>query len=426
MKRKNLVFILAVIITALVALALCSCGGKKLGSRFGDFWYTVADKKVTITGYVGSEAHLTVPESIKDMPVVAIGKDAFADTSTLKTVTIPDSVERIDFFAFDKCINLEKVTLGNGIKEIDCSPFYRCDKMQYNEYENGCYIGNDENPYMALVCMANDYVEHVKIHPDTVVICGSAMDKCRLVREIEIPEGVVYIGSYAMRYCSALEKVYIPASVEFIDLLIFWHCDNLREVIVADGNMSYKAVDGHLFSYDGSRLIKYAPAQEADSYRVPEGTVIIEDNAFENAKNLTEVILPDSLETIGHSAFAYCENIKTISFGNGVKTIDGDAFNSCESLAEVTLPDSVEIVSYYAFKYCKGLRKVVIGSGVVSVEKGAFWGCTALKEIVFKDTSKWSMRGMYWLFSKKIDVSDPAKNAENLTGEYCELYFNKN
>jgi hypothetical protein len=426
MKRKNLMLLSFVIITALIVFALCSCGGKNTESRFDDFLYTVADKKVTITGYIGSEVHLTVPESIKDMPVVAISDDAFADSSTLKTVAIPDSVERIGWHAFDECSNLEKVTLGKGIKEIDFSVFYRCNKLQYNEYENGCYIGNDENPYMALVCMANEHVEHVKIHPDTVVICGSAMDGCYLVRKIEIPEGVVSIGGYAMKGCSALEKVYMPASVEFINNSIFDYCDNLREIIVADGNRSYKAVDGHLFSYDGSRLIKYAPAQEADSYRVPEGTVIIEYDAFKNAKNLTEVILPDSLETIGHSAFAYCENIKTISFGNGLKTIDGAAFSSCESLAEVTLPDSVKIVSYSAFSYCKGLRKVVIGSGVVSVETGAFRGCTALKEIVFKDTSKWSMRGMYWLFSKKIDVSDPAKNAENLTGEYCELYFNKN
>ena len=128
------------IITALIVFALCSCGGKNTESRFGDFLYTVADKKVTITGYIGSEVHLTVPESIKDMPVVAISDDAFANSSTLKTVAIPDSVERIGWHAFDECSNLEKVTLGKGIKEIDFSVFYRCNKLQYNEYENGCYI----------------------------------------------------------------------------------------------------------------------------------------------------------------------------------------------------------------------------------------------------------------------------------------------
>ena len=90
------------------------------------------------------------------------------------------------------------------------------------------------------------------------------------------------------------------------------------------------------------------------------------------------------------------------------------------------MPDSVEIVSYSAFSYCEKLEKVVIGSGVVSIEDGAFDGCDALKEVVFKDTKNWSTIGMYDLFPKKIDVSSPVKNAKNLTGEYCSLYWNKN
>ena len=196
-----------------------------------------------------------------------------------------------------------------------------------------------------------------------------------------------------MKGCSALEKVYMPASVEFINNSIFDYCDNLHEIIVADGNRSYKAVDGHLFSYDGSRLIKYATAQEKTSYRVPDGTVIIESDAFRNAKNLNEVIFPDSLEEIGHMAFIDCENIKTISFGNGLKTIDGAAFSSCKSITELILPDSVEKVSYSAFSYCESLEKVVIGNGAALVENGVFKGCTALKEVVFKDTAKWSKRG---------------------------------
>ena len=100
MKRKSLIFLSLVIIMALSALALCSCSIKNLYSRFGDFRYTVSDEKVTITRYSGKETHLTVPESIKGMPVVAIANDAFEGCSTLMSVTIPDSVERIGFLAF--------------------------------------------------------------------------------------------------------------------------------------------------------------------------------------------------------------------------------------------------------------------------------------------------------------------------------------
>ena len=426
MKRKNLFFSFSILIAVLISFALSSCAGKNYGNRFGDFWYTSTNGKVTITKYSGKEIHLIVPESIENMPVISIGHSAFEYCSSLQSVTIPSSVEKIGAFAFDECINLEKVTLEKGIKEIDTHVFYRCNKMKFNEYENGYYIGNDENPYMALVCMVNTEMEQVNIHSDTVIICGSAFDGCEEIREIKIPEGVLSIGSYAISYCPLLEKVYIPASVEYIDILPINMCHKLSEIIVAEENKKFKAIDGHLFSYDGLRLIKYAPAHEASAYRVPDGTVIIEDYAFDNTKNLTEIILPDSLEVIGDKAFLECENIKTITFGNNLKTIGSQAFGFCMSITEIILPDSVEIVSYSAFSYCEKLEKVVIGSGVVSIEEGAFDGCDALKEVVFKDTKNWSMIGMYDLFPKKIDVSNPVENAKNLTDEYCYLYWNKN
>lgn len=426
MKRKNLTFLSLILIAILITFALCSCSGKNYGTLSGDFWYTSTDGKVTITKYIGKEKHLIVPESIENMPVISIGHTAFQNCSSLQSVTIPDSVEKIGAFAFDECINLEKVILEKGVKEIDTNVFYRCNKMQFNEYENGYYIGNDENPYMALVCMVNTEMEQVNIHSDTVIICGSAFDGCKAIHEIKIPEGVISIGSFAFSYCSLLEKIYIPASVEYIDSLTINMCHKLSEIIVAEENKKFKTIDGHLFSYDSLRLIKYAPTHEASAYRVPDGTVIIEDYAFDNAKNLTEIILPDSLEEIGDKAFLECENIKTITFGNNLKTIGSQAFGFCMSITEIILPDSVEIVSYSAFSYCEKLEKVVIGSGVVSIEDEAFDECDALKEVVFKDTKNWSTIGMYDLFPKKIDVSSPAENAKNLTGEYCSLHWNKN
>lgn len=158
-----------------------------------------------------------------------------------------------------------------------------------------------------------------------------------------------------------------------------------------DGDNPYfKSVDGSLFSGDG-----------------------------------IEVIIPDSVEILEHSAFINCENLQSIKFGNGLKKIGGQAFGFCSSLTEITIPDSAETVSYNAFSYCTKLEKAVIGSGTKHLGNNTFIGCTSLKEVVFKNPHGWTVRAMYGIFSNKIDVYNPQKNAENLTGEYLAYFWNR-
>ena len=126
MKRRRLVLLVFVLTIALSVFCLSSCSNKKRDLRFGDYRYTVENEKVTITKYSGEEADITVPESIKGMPVVAIGNSAFHGCKSIKSLIIPDSVLKIDSLAFNKCSNLEHVTLGRGIREIDFSPFGSC------------------------------------------------------------------------------------------------------------------------------------------------------------------------------------------------------------------------------------------------------------------------------------------------------------
>ena len=337
MKRRLSVILALVLIANLCLLYLPSCTRRVIEYQFGDYRYTVETQEVTITEYSGDATDVTVPESIDGMPVVAIGRSAFHNCDKMKSLTLPDSVIKIGGLAFNKCYSLEHVTLGRGIREIDYSPFANCEKMIYNEYENGLYVGNDENPYFALVSMTSNS-KKIEIHPDAIVVCGSALEYCRSLCELVFPEGVVSIGSFAMQSCLSLETVYIPKSVESIGLLAFQNCDSIQKIVVSDENPHFKSVDGSLFSRDGSRLIKYATGQNVISYRIPDSTVIIEDFAFANAKHLTEVILPDSVEKIGHSAFIHCENMQSIHLGNALKKIGGQAFGIVRHLRRLPFP----------------------------------------------------------------------------------------
>ena len=420
--RSAVSFLLTVILCALT-FSSCFYGDGEL--RSGDYRYTVENGEVTITQYVGKDAEITVPESIEDLPVVAIADSAFFNCDSIRSVTFPDSVTRIGSLVFSKCDALEQVTLGRGVREIDFSPFAFCEKMTYHEYENGYYIGSDENPYLALVSAVSEDIETITVHPDTVVVCGSSLDRCFKLREVTFPSGVVSIGWFTFNYCSSLETVYLPESVESIGGLVFQGCDSLMNIVVSDENSHYKSVDGSLFSRDGTRLIRYTVGQENSSYRVPNGTVSIESYAFENAKHLTEVVLADSVEEIGHSAFLDCKKLRTIDFGNSLKSIGGQAFGFCDSLTQITIPDSVEELSYSIFSSCKNLETAVIGSGVTYIDTEIFSGCNALREVTFRDPEGWRIKTMYALFSKKIDLSDPKQNAEYLVDKYSHYYWLK-
>ena len=422
---KKFVLLILILAIAVCALCLTFCTGKAADLSFGDYRYKVENGKVTITEYSGDGTEVVIPESIDGMPVVRIHTSAFHNCEKIKTIVFPDSVEKIDLLAFSKCYALEKVTLGQGIREIDFSPFAFCDKMTYNEYQSGYYVGTEENPYFAFVSTASKSLETLTIHPNTVVVCGSAIENCYTLCEVKIPEGVISLGGFVFQHCSSLEKVHIPKSLESIGLLAFEKCDSLVEFVVADENSHFKSIDGSLFSKDGSRLIKYAAGQTVSSYCVPDGTVVIEESSFENAKHLTEVTLADSVEEIGHSAFLYCENMQSIRFGNALKDIGGAAFGFCASLKEIVMPDSVQEISYNAFYCCDKLEFVEIGRGVVSLEAEAFYSCDALTEVVFRDADGWRVRTMYALFSDKVDLSDSNQNADYLTGEYCEHYWYK-
>ena len=92
------------------------------------YTYTVSNNTATITGYSGDAATLTIPEHLDGLPVVAIGREAFKDSS-LREVTIPDTVKTIDWFAFYNCRSLERIVIPQSVTKIEYGVFDGCNKL---------------------------------------------------------------------------------------------------------------------------------------------------------------------------------------------------------------------------------------------------------------------------------------------------------
>ncbi len=164
-----------------------------------------------------------------------------------------------------------------------------------------------------------------------------------------------------------------------------------------------------LDKYIGGAIAANIPS--ASSTGVP--VTSIADNAFEGS-SVTSVTIPDSVTSIGDSAFAYCNGLISIEIGDGVTIIRGSAFDCCDSLmdvyytgdisgwcaisfgsrsanpmyyaenvyldgklidGEVIIPDSVTSIGDYTFSGCTGLKSISIGSGVTYIGDFAFFDC---------------------------------------------------
>ena len=99
---------------------------------------------------------------------------------------------------------------------------------------------------------------------------------------------------------------------------------------------------------------------------IPEGVEEIEMCAFMDCSELTTLIIPSSLKTIGNSAVAHCTNLKNIAIPEGVAKIDEYAFYDC-GFSEVVLPYTVTSLGSSAFLHCPSMKSITIPSGVKTI-----------------------------------------------------------
>lgn len=136
------------------------------------------------------------------------------------------------------------------------------------------------------------------------------------------------------------------------------------------------------------RLIGLKPdIEEApENMVIPEGIEIIGKDAFLSNRfqhnNIKSVKFPDSLKKIEEEAFSQCVDLTDIQFGNGLEYIEKNAFSSCRELEEIVLPDSLRVIESMAFADCSKLKNIVFNEGLQVIEQSAFYICKNLNEFV--------------------------------------------
>ena len=118
--------------------------------------------------------------------------------------------------------------------------------------------------------------------------------------------------------------------------------------------------------------------KEANGYKV----VRIECFAFNQAA-ITSVFIPNSVESIGGSAFTGCADLKSVKLPEQLRSLESETFYGCKSLTSIDIPEGVTSIGDYAFANCEQLKEINIPSGVEQFGKCVFWntGFTSLPKL---------------------------------------------
>lgn len=197
-------------------------------------------------------------------------------------------------------------------------------------------------------------------------IADNAFEGCSEITGIVIPDSITHVGNRAFDGCYRISSVYI---------------NNLSKWC----KISFGYNRGNPLAYADNL---YVNGELVTELVIPDSIMTIGSSAFSGYSGLISVVIPYSVTSIGRDAFYGCSRLTSVVIGDNVKTIGSFAFYGCTSLVSVNIPDSVTSIGAQAFYRCSSLTSVVIPNSVTSIDEYAFWNCSSLVSITFEGGSK--------------------------------------
>ena len=278
---------------------------------------------------------VAIPREYNGKPVTDIKDNAFRNNSTIKTLVVGDNIEKIGEDAFHKCTGLEQITIDTK--------------------------NNLSSSFL--------------------------LDGCINLKKVTLGKSISNFPYALFIRCTNLETIMINTEQDItIDSRVFESCNSVKEILVNEGNTKYKSVDGVLYSKDGSKLVLYPLAKEGEEYAFDKNIKEIGNRAFEDNKKIKRMIVPNTVEKIGESAFEHCTGLEEITIDTKNNLSSSFILYGCSNLKKVTLGKNISNLPYCLFTYCGKLETIIINTEQdITIGSRVFQNCSSLKEILVNE-----------------------------------------
>ena len=361
------------------------------------FEYTEENGEITLTKFKGGVTDVIIPANINGVAVTKLADGIFRNNTKITSVTFDGSFENYDAKLFQGCTSLRSLVIsgvydkqlyylfGDSINKIPES-FVEITFAENSNYVDGTIFKNE---------VANHTVTYV-IPDGTTEITRNQFDGYMHLQAVYIPDSITNIGASAFNSCYKLTSITIPNGVTCIKENTFFNCEALTDILLPD---SITTIEHSAFN--GCRSLK--------NLNIPKNVISIGYDAFEFCYNLRKQI--KGIYYVDEWIVGIVnETMKTVEIMKGTKGIANHSFAGCSELTQLVIPESVEYIGKNAFSVCAKLENVVFGTNLKYIGAGAFYDCYTLSSVEFKDPEKWYVNGI-----PSTDLSDKSKAAELLS-----------
>ncbi|MCM1059805.1 MAG: leucine-rich repeat protein [Eubacterium sp.] len=351
----------------------------------GEFIYEeLSDGTIWLKSYTGNAKELIIPETIDGKKVEILGSDgdssaahkspgsfftsadgAICENTSTVSITIPATVNRIKDGIFHNGLALKEINVDseNGSYTSQDGVLYDNDKKWIVAYPpgktNDCIIVSDTVKRIFDWAFMNSKIEEVVLPNDISVGIGAFSD-CYYLTSINTGE-LSELSDYVFHKCILLDNINI-SNATVIGSRAFLGCSSLTEITI------------------------------------PQNIQTIKTETFMDCTSLVTVNLPESLYKIEKKAFYNCSSLSNIVMPDNLRNIELSAFDNCASLTEINIPAN--------FFQIEGSYYIAEDKNAVKTENfyiGYFNGCTSLKAINVEAGNRWytSIDGvLYWTANK--------------------------